>query len=437
MKIRIKYLVYILVVILFIMMVPLTMSFKYMYGDSNEISSDEDKDVVELVFSSSWAGTDTKTAGLRKIIEGFQEENKDIRIIDKSICGEEFLFTLKTDFAQGNDPDIFGLWPGSDIRNLVNAGKVADLTEVINEDKQWKNSFGKDAWGYDTIDNKIYGVPCEIIYEGLFLNRDLFQKYNVKVPSTYEELKDAVRIFNENDIIPISYNSTAEGTYIYQNIVSKIGGKKLTETPITNGKFNDCYVKGMYYMRELYNMGAFPKDAFTLDNKGRDDLFINKKAAMIVQGSWFIGDGSLDGNDSTVGIVPFPSFKDGKAENGSMIYGIGNGNFHISEKAFKNPKKKDACVRFLKYLTSSDSAKILNRSAGFISNVKIAEIDKVTTTLNNFGERLIENSKELIGPTDSFVDRNKWEQIMVPNFPKMLEGKIAPEKLLEMVGGAS
>lgn len=388
------------------------------------------KEKVTVKFISSWAGTDTKARALEKIIKEFEDANPDINIENKSISGSEFLFTLKTNFAQGNDPDVFGLWPGSDIKILINQGKVANLSKVLEEDKEWNSIFGDDAWRYNEFNGGIYGIPCEIIYEGLFINRDLFEKYNVKIPNTYEELKEAIEKFNDVGIIPIAYNCTAEGTYIYQNIVAKLGGKKDTENPYENGEIKKCYIEAMTYMKEIYKLGGFPKDAFTLDDKDRDELFKNKEAAMIVQGSWFIGEGAIDGNDKTVDLVPFPEFPDGKALSGSMIYGLGNGNFHISQLAWKDLEKKEACLKFLKFLTSEKSAIELSESSGFISNIKISENQKITR-LNSRGKELVDNSEELIGPTDSFVNRNKWEQILVTNFPRVLEGTIAPEEVFE------
>ena len=57
---------------------------------------------------------------------------------------------------------------------------------------------------------------------------------------------------------------------------------------LKNGKLDDAYIKGMDYMRELYRLHAFPDNLFMIDDKGRNNLFLEKKAAMIVQGSWFI-----------------------------------------------------------------------------------------------------------------------------------------------------
>lgn len=392
-------------------------------------SSKEDK--IQLKFVSSWGGSDTKAGSLEKFLTGFQDENPDIEIINESMSGEEFLFTLKMAFAQGNEPDVFGLWPGSDIINLIEAGKVADLTEELTKDEKWYNSFDKDVWAYDTYNSRIYGLPCEIIYEGLFINKDLFIKHNVKIPENYEDLKEACSIFTNKGVIPIAYNYTAEGTYLYQNIVMKLAGKEGIENPFYGGSLNKSFLDGMRYMKELYDLGAFPEDAFTMDNMTRDMLFVNKKAAMIAQGSWFIGNGFISAFDKTVDVVPFPSFKEGKAKEDAIIYGIGNGNFHISMKSWKDEKKREACLKLLKAITSASTSKLFANETGYISSVKIPQNDLADMGLIKRGYELIENSPELIGPTDSFVARTVWEDILAKKFPMVLEKKISPESLFD------
>ncbi len=426
--------VYYLIILVALVIVPVMVTLRMFNRDTPVESFESIKDTIELRFMSSWGGTDTKAQKLQQLLEEFEKENPGVKVINESMSGTEFLFKLKTNFAQGNDPDVFGLWPGSDIKMLIKQEKVADLTGLLDLDKEWFSSFGEDSWSYDKFDGRIYGLPCEIIYEGLFLNKDLFDKYDIKVPGTYEELIAAVKAFRERDIIPIAYNSTPEGTYLYQNIVMKLGGKEATENPYTDGKINQCYIDGMKYVKELYDLGAFPKNAFTIEDKTRDNLFIEKKAAMIVQGSWFIGTGALNAEDETVDIIPFPVFAEGKAHTTGIIYGLGNGNFHMSNKAYNDPAKRALCVKLLKYLTSVEAAKLFSLESGFISNIRIPEQDLQSSRLMRKGQELIAVSTELVGPTDSFLDRNLWEQLLVTSFPQVLEGRKTPEEVFAEMG---
>lgn len=395
-------------------------------ADETEVSSK-----INLRFISSWGGVDTKSDPLQQVLNGFMEDNPDIEVINESMYGEDFLHKLKTDFASGYNPDVFGLWPGSDIRALVKAGKVADITYLLEEDKEWKDTFGESEWQFTTYDDRIYGLPLEIIYECLFINRDMFVKYNVKVPRTYGDLKQAVIDFRKNGVIPIAYNSTAEGTYLYQNIVARLGGRENVENPFINGSPNKCYVEAMEYVKELYQMEAFPADAFKISSRERDELFINKKAAMIVQGSWFLG--RFPDGDTTVDIVPFPYIREGVTSESALIYGFGCGSFHMSKSASEDGARKNASIKLLKALTSKESAEIFAKRTGMLSNVDSERLNTYQGRLRVNEKALLNAADELIGPPDSFVDRSIWEGTIVEEFPYVLVGEKTPEQVWDQV----
>jgi len=386
----------------------------------------EENGKITLRFISSWGGVDSKAETLQELFVRFTNENPDIEIVNESLFGEDFLPKIKTDFASGNNPDVFGMWPGSDIRALIQAGKVADLTDLMEENPEWKNSFKSSMLKYTTYNGRLYGLPFEIIFEALFINTDLFEKYNVPVPTTFEELKDAVKVLKGNDIIPIAYNSFAEGTYLFQNMVALLAGKEIAENP-QHPEFGYYYKKAMECMQELYRIGAFPDEAFTLTNHERNTLFLEKKAAMIVQGSWFIG--NIPADDNTVDIVYFPTFSDGKAPPNTMIYGLGNGCFYISAESYNDETKREASIRLMKFLTSREAAVEFAKQTGMMSCVDIREYQIDYNRLTRKGQILINNSRQFVGPPDSFIDRTVWEEVIVIGMPYVLEGKLGIDEL--------
>lgn len=373
-----------------------------------------------LRFISSWGGVDSKAESLKNVLSQFIKDNPDINVINESLFGEDFLPKIKTDFASGNDPEVFGLWPGSDINALIKAGKVADLTSLLDDNSEWMRSFNPAMWDYTTQNGRIYGLPVEVIFECMFINRDLFDKYNIPVPRDFEGLKSAVLSFREHDIVPIAFNTYGEGTYLYQNLVAIIGGKRDTEYPFTKGAVKPCYVIAMKYVKELYDMKAFPVDCFTMTNNERNVLFKEKKAAMIVQGSWFIGD--FDADDATVDIIPVPYIKGYKGPEGTMVYGLGGGSFHMSTAAEADPVKYDASVRLLRKLTSPETAAMFASETGMISNVNIDSYNIHYRELTVKGKKMLDDAKMLVGPADSFVDRTSWEADIAVRFPYFLGG---------------
>jgi raffinose/stachyose/melibiose transport system substrate-binding protein len=378
-----------------------------------------------ITLMTSWGGVDSKARPLAEMIAKFENENPTIKILNKSIFGDDYLPFLKKRFASGSEPDVFGLWPGSDIKYLIKADKVADITDTMNQDRTWMDSFKQSGFNLTTYNNRIYGVPFELVFEGLFINRDLFQKFGVKEPTNYVELKDAITIFKQNGIIPIAYNSTAEGSYIYQNMIASLGGSQGVEEYIVNNKINKYYIDAMKYMKELYDMKAFPKDTFTLSSNERNNLFISKQAAMIVQGSWFIP--YFSQYDKSVAMIPFPSMGEG---NSKLPTGLGGGTFYISKAAWNTPDGVDITIKFLKFITSEESAVFFYENTGLISNLNIV----LKSPYSSLAEQSIgvyestqKNDKSLI--PDHIIDRSTWEDIVVKQFPFFLEGKSTPEEI--------
>ena len=369
---------------------------------------------ITIRFLNSWGGFDSNAEALKTIFQDFMDANPDIVIINDARFGDDFLPKLKTDFATGNAPDVFGIWPGSDMAALVEAGKAADLTDMLNEDPAWKQNFNSSAWSYTIFNGRIYGLPVEIIYEALFVNTALFNEYGVPIPETYEQLKEAVGIFRENSITPIAYNSNPEGTYIYQNIAARLGGRQGVEA------VDDCYVRAMRIMKELYDLGAFPRNAYSLSDRERNDLFLRQDAAMIVQGSWFTSDLYNAQLEDSVKIIPFPSF-DGGDTGYPLVYGLGCGTFFMSSQAGRDAQKRDASLRLLKALTSPEASLILTSNSGFISNIDLSDYRDETNDLYDVGVGLINHAAELVPPPDSIVDRIVWEQTIVPGFPEIFQ----------------
>lgn len=380
---------------------------------------------VTLRFISSWGGVDSKAEPLKSILNQFEKDNPDIKVVNESLFGEDFLPKIKTDFASGNDPDVFGLWPGSDINALVKAGKVADLTDLLNNDAAWKRSFKNGMWDYTTYNNRIYGLPVEVIFECMFVNKDLFRRCDVTIPRDFEGLTQAVVKFRQYGIIPIAFNTYAEGTYLYQSLIANIGGKEETEHPFNGRKVKQSFITAMDYVKQLHDLDAFPEDYYSMTNNERNILFKQKRAAMIVQGSWFIGDFGAD--DDSVDIIPFPYVKGYKGPKDTMVYGLGGGSFHMSAAAEENQQVTKASIRLLKTLTSPKTAAFLANDTGMISNVNIDRYDIKYRSLTIKGMNMLKSAKMLVGPADSFVERTSWDSWIASQFFYFLSGKISAE----------
>jgi len=113
------------------------------------------------------------------------------------------------------------------------------------------------------------------------------------------------------------------------------------------------------------------------------------------------------------------------------VYGLGGGVFHMSTAAWNDPRKREASVRLLRFLTSPLSASEFAAKTGMISTVSLGgyEIDYIDMTIK--GLQMLEEANTLVGPLDSYVERTAWEKYIAGQFPYFLSGKISAEEMWE------
>ncbi len=64
-----------------------------------------------------------------------------------------------------------------------------------------------------------------------------------------------------------------------------------------------------------------------------------------------------------------------------------------------------------------------------ISNVKIDDSQIGYSRLIKMGQSLLGETRELIGPPDSYIERSVWEDVIVDQFLYVLEGRKTAEEV--------
>lgn len=103
-----------------------------------------------------------------------------------------------------------------------------DLTDSLNEDEEWKNTFLDGA--LDTYDLSAYGVdgiyalPNELNVDAIFYNKALFEKAGIeKTPETMDELYEDIDKLVAAGITPfgVGGKNTWVMGHIFNNILAK------------------------------------------------------------------------------------------------------------------------------------------------------------------------------------------------------------------------
>jgi len=303
---------------------------------------------VKIRAVTYFTGEDPWTSTWKQAIQDFMKKNPNVEVIDEATpsANDAIRTKIKTDFASGNEPDVTFFFVGADAEPLLKSGKVFTWDEELKKDTNWSSNIYKSALAFTTYNGsikeyngKVYAIPTIGFYEGLYVNEDLFKKYNLSLPTDWNKFIKAVNTFKSKGIIPIA-GSILESYYLIETFVLSAGGSQGHNTP-----FHSSWENGLNTIRDLYKMGAFPKDALTLKDDQARTLFAEKKAAMMINGSWCVG-GLKDMVNTK--IIPAPVIPGGKANPTDIIGGFGSG-WYVSKDL--NTKKNGIPVKFVKYIT--------------------------------------------------------------------------------------
>jgi len=133
-------------------------------------------------------------------------------------------------------------------------------------------------------EDRIFGLPCIQAVFGLHYRTDIFRKYNVKVPQTWDELRDTARSLNLKE--PGVYGITFMGRRgvqlqcTYDNMIWSFGGEWFDENyrPTVNSREA---VEALEYFKSLVPYA--PPGVLTYDWDENANAFAQGRAAMTIQ----------------------------------------------------------------------------------------------------------------------------------------------------------
>ena len=263
-------------------------------------------------------------------------------------------------------------------------------------------------------------VPTTGYWEGLFCNKDLFDQYNLELPTDWDSLVTAIETFKENDIIPIACSLNNVPHYWIEFLMLYSSGvDEFTTIPTTAP---GGWAEGLSLFKTLRDMGAFPADTDTVDDAYTGQLFRDKKAAMQLDGSWYSG--NITDTDNTV-VIAFPGVPNQKAEANSLIGGISSG-FYITRKAWEDPDKRDAAVKFVMAHTSQAGVQRYWEATGAVSQaaVEVTPVDGATPFAESIAA-YTSSASAIVAPTDARI--GDAYKTLVAQIVKVSTGAITAE----------
>ena len=326
-------------------------------SSSDSSSSSKKDDGVQEITWMFWddldATEDLISLGYKATIEKFNKDYEGkYRVKPITTNLEEYYNKLNALVSAGETPDVFIVSPGPQLTDYVEPGVAAPLDEYLAKDG-WKDSFTSDAvFTQQTYDDKIYAVPLNTAAACCFYNTEMFEEAGAKIPTNWDEMLDACDKLKEAGFTPVTVSAgTAWCLSMIGGYLCEAEGMDLAKladgsASWDDGKFENVCNKLVKFSEYFQRTAAGDTNDVATAN------FYNGEAAILIQGSWVIGqiNGANPDFESKCGVFSFPAVGT-QGDPNRMI--VKTDNMLMSATT----KYPEACVALLKMFTDDEAQK--------------------------------------------------------------------------------
>lgn len=327
----------------------------------------EKEDPISIEFD--WWGNDSRHNYTMEAIKIFNNQNPNIAVNYR-----------------------YGEWAGYEKRNKVRmmSNTSADVMQI---NYAWLDTYSSDGEGYydineltDYIDlsgyseedlqfgmqnGKLNALPIAFNTPTIYYNQDLYDKYGLSLPATWEDLFDAAKVMSKDNIYPIGMLKKQLFLFLIAYYEQTTGKAFFDE----NGKLQ-LTAKDMEYVLEFYKRLIDEKVMLTVDQWKRNDLTSGSTAGAL----FWVSDsdnycGSIEGGGFKPVLGEYPGVKE--HTGGKSGWYMKPATMYAISKNSENPKEAAILLDYL--VNSPEMAMQQNTEKG------IPVSDKAFSTLEKEG----------------------------------------------------
>jgi len=283
---------------------------------------------------------------IERAVERFKKNNPSFNVNIVVIANDVYKQRLAVAAASGQMPDCFFSWTGGPMYEYVKNNTIVDLTPYMNANN-YKNRILDGAIAQGTYQGKIWGLPAmNMAIAMVFYNKEIFAKYNLRVPSTIRELETVCDTLKANGITPFSLANKTQwtGSMYFMYLATRRGGVKPFINAVDgSGSFTDpAFVYAGEKIQEWVKKDYFLPGFNGLDwdsGQARAPMY-RGETAMLIMGNWFISQVRDESPEflSKMGMFKFPGDEQGSGNPNTVVGTLGDNFYHVSSTS-KNPEK--------------------------------------------------------------------------------------------------
>ncbi|MCQ6561115.1 ABC transporter substrate-binding protein [Paenibacillus mendelii] len=312
-------------------------------GSKNEAGGNDAAKAVKLKFYAQYSGVEKAVYDAAK--ESMKKVMPEVEV-EFEVAAQDDEQKIKTYAAAGSLPDIFFASSGL-IETLKKSDNLYVMDDVVKENniESLLNETSKPMlWNKD---GHSYSVPNVGQWAALiYYNKELFAQHNVKAPTNYTELLEAVKAFKAKDITPLALFAKEKWPGVQLFDMAVVGSEPAGVKKLDNGEgqFSDeAYIQATNKLAELTKEGLLSKNAFNTTADDAAAQFTSGKAAMLLNGAWSMNN-IYEMMGDKLGILYTPFSDADKVDQ--VKWNMSGGGFNQGFAVSKNSANKEVAAKY-------------------------------------------------------------------------------------------
>lgn len=331
-------------------------------GSSKKTENQDGGGATTIKFGIHVANPKEQEAVTYNIVQAFNKEYEGKYQVEFEASDKEsHSKNMKLEASDGTLPQIFWL-DASEAPEYNDSGVLMDLSDFLKENADVQKALGGMENAF-ADDNGQYGLPYQCNVQGIFYNKEIFDKAGVGYPTsdtTYEEFIEMIQKLKENGVTPLSIGSknSAYAMWEFNETLARYGWEEnidsilAGEETFNNKDLTACFEK----LKGIAEAGAFPENMATIEYFDAKQLFNEGKAAMFGTGQWDCAE--FDENiGENIGFWWGPKFTDTEY-NQDIAMKVPSAPIVVNAEAADDDAVKEAVYAFLSFYYGADAAKI-------------------------------------------------------------------------------
>ncbi|TQJ88510.1 ABC transporter substrate-binding protein [Streptomyces sp. SLBN-31] len=366
-------------------------------------------------------------AAWNEAIKEFEAKHPGVKVKFEEKGFEQIQKTAPMILNSSDAPDLMEYNKGNATAGqLSKQGLLTDLSAEVTK-RGWDKTLSAGVATtskYDTNgvmgSGKWYGVPNYAEYTMVYYNKDLFKKYGVAEPKTFDELTAAMDKFVAKGVTPLA-NAGAEymaQQYLYQLALSKADRSWVDKYELYKGK-NDFHDPAWTYAATTFadwvKKGYISKKSTSTKAEDAGVSWIQGKTPILFSGSWWYGRFQSEAKfDWDSGLWP----------GSDLTLGSG-GNLWVVPK---NAKNKELAYDFIDITMSKKIQNILGNKGG-------VPVAADTSAITDPKSKELISDFNTVGKRDGLAFYPDWPvngfyDVLVSETQKLITGSEKPDAYL-------